>query len=41
MLSDYVGPASLSLAELSEQVRRLGLSSGDLTRMIREDRDGS
>ena len=40
MLDDYVGPTSLSLAELSEQVRRLGLSSGDSTKMVREDRDG-
>ncbi len=41
MLDDYVGPASLSLAELSEHVRRLGLSSrGDSTATVREDRDG-
>ncbi len=40
MLDDYVGGASLSLVELSEQVRRLGLSSGDSTKMVREDRDG-
>ncbi|MCH8973721.1 MAG: Arc family DNA-binding protein [Chloroflexi bacterium] len=40
MLDDYVGRSSLSLTELSEQVRRLGLSSGDSTEMAREDRDG-
>ena len=37
MLDTYVGGTSLSLAE---QVRLLGLSSGDSTKMVREDRDG-
>ena len=40
MLDTYVGQASLSLAELAEEVRRLGLSSGDSTNMVRGDRDG-
>ena len=37
MLDTYVGGTSLSLAE---QVRLFGLSSGDSTKMVREDRDG-
>ena len=40
MLDDYVGQTSLTLAERSGQVRRLGLLSGDSTQMVREDRDG-
>lgn len=41
MLEDYVGHAPLTIGELSEQVRLLGLATrGDSTAMVREDRDG-
>lgn len=39
MLDAYVGRTSLSLAELAQQVRLLGPSSRDSTKMVREDRD--